>query len=278
MILVSRGFAPWLDDYPFLSRLLTATGLAGFSKEQDLTLLTAAVDKVPCYSSDAAGFGSSEGISVILGSSGGMLPNLWMPPGPPTSTEQASLEFVPRQAERLSPRLTLPLANTLFATGEPHALVASRWRALPGRAPVVVHKLQRTQATIALPDKQKAAMRINLIPVTPPRKILASLGNVLSKIEIDGRPAPPSQELEAIVPKLIESRHKARGSRRAEDCQPGPVGVWALTIPKSLLDTYPIHKGTVYGDRPASAARNGFDWAMLMANGCKLSKICECPP
>jgi hypothetical protein len=281
VILVSRDLAPWLADKKFLADLITATGLATACPERrTLSVLSAVVDEVPYYSSKKNDFGSSQGISVLLGKGDFLIPTLWFSEKSQGITPRASLEFRTWKAAWAT-KLTLPLANTLFTTGQPHTLFATRWAATGEPGPVLRDSVKRTQATIGLPPSvelhdPKSTLRVNLTPVTPPRKILASLGNILSKIEIDGHPAPPSQELESNIPKLLERRR----SSLPPDHPPAPVGVWALTIPKDLLRAYPIMESSdsYHPRRLARLRGTDFDWDLLMSRGCQLSKVCEYIP
>ena len=281
MILVSRTFAPWLSDHDFLLKMLAATRVHAYPEQRELTVLAAAVDGVPRYSRELDQFASAEGISVLRGNSSLLLPHLWDTGPAPADTQQASLQFQPPNTRCVGPmRVTVPLANTLFTSGKPHTLVASRWLTNPGQATDLVEMTERTKATIVLGasdlgflPKSATSVRTNLVPVTHPRKVLASLGNILSKVEINGQPAPPSRELEAVVPQLLEKRHKRGGP------PPGPVGVWALTIPKRLMATYPTEilrlEGMRASDEPRLARATSQVFDMLIADGCRLSKVCE---
>lgn len=292
VLLVSRAFAPWLDDKAFLSQMLVAAGLASedpvsaAGETRELTMLAAAIDQVPRYYRELDYFGSSEGISVIRGSSKRLLSRVWDATPPPAKAQQASLQFIPPRAPSMPPMtVTLPLANTLFTTGKPHALFVSRWATAKGRSPEVLETLEREQATIAPKTADRRAkgralatsLRANLIPVTPPRKILASLGNILSRVEIDGRPAPASRELEDVVPRLIEQRRERLSSDHGEDHTPaGPIGVWALTIPEALVAARPPSKDKQYSDEPQSALARDYPWETLTEAGCQLNRVCKC--
>lgn len=287
MILVSRTFAPWLNDHEFMPKMLAAAGMHSHPEhpeQRDLTVLAAAVDEVPRYSRELDYFASSEGISVLRGNAGLLLPHLWDAGRAPVDTQQASLEFQPPDTRCVGPmRVTVPLANTIFTSGTPHTLLASRWRTNPGHATDLVELAERTRETVVLRasdlgflPKSATSVRTNLVPVTQPRKVLASLGNILSKVEINGQPAPPSKELEAVVPQLLEQRHKRGGP------PPGPVGVWALTIPKRLMATYPTEalrlEDMQASDEPRLARATAQIFDMLIADGCRLSKVCKYHP
>ncbi|KAK4043643.1 hypothetical protein C8A01DRAFT_43401 [Parachaetomium inaequale] len=287
VILVSRTLAPWLDDDAFVARLLAASGLAD-NKSVDLSVLAAAVDEVPRYDRRGDFFASSEGVSVLRGNASRMLPSLWDPENPTPSARPASLEFRPPPTRHVGPlRVHVPLANTLFANGRHHALFASRWPSGSQLLPRLATKVQRTNQTIVLPPADlgfvpasESSVTAHLIPLTRPRKVVHSLGNILSRIEIDGQPVPASRELESLVPLLLKAPRKLRDNAHdADHPAGGPVGVWAMTMPrhldKHLLLTHPLPLNRRYHPanewRLASATANRMD--AFIAAGCQLHKV-----
>ncbi|KAJ4422158.1 hypothetical protein N0V82_003242 [Gnomoniopsis sp. IMI 355080] len=70
-----------------------------------------------------------------------------------------------------------------------------------------------------------------LVPITHPRKIVESLGNILAKLDINGEPSPASKELQVNIPILLQARQKQVNY----DPKSARVGVWALVIPERLL-------------------------------------------
>lgn len=271
VILVSRLLAPWLADDAFISSVLDAANLASGPKKRKLSVLAAAVDEVPCFDPDTGSFGSSEGISVLLGRAKYLMPRLWCPEDAPTTpqqAQQASLDFRLCQVAPL--KVTVPVANTLFTADKRHVLFASRWLAGATHGLELVEKAEKTKATLQIwpkNDQKPARLLANLIPVTRPRKVLASLGNILSKIEIGGQPAPPSQELETILPGLLNARRERLGGSHTDSRPPSSIGVWALTIPKTVLDIYPMNM---------EADWQQYGWNRLLEAGCHFSKVGEC--
>ncbi len=275
VILVSRSLAPWLADDVFISRVLDAAKFSSFPGERELSVLAAVVDEVPCFDPRTDSFGSSEGISVLLDDAKHLMPRLWLSAGPPTTpqqaqqAQQASLDFHLRQTPRL--KVTVPVANTLFTTDKPHVLFASRWLAGQTHGLKLVEKAEKTKATLHIRHRRNekpARLLANLIPVTRPRKVLASLGNILSKIEIDGQPAPPSQELETILPALLKARRERLHGSSPDGPPPASIGVWALTTPKKAL--------FAYGKYSKAEKQQYGSWNLLLEAGCQLSKVCEC--
>ncbi|PSR80813.1 hypothetical protein BD289DRAFT_440102 [Coniella lustricola] len=146
--------------------------------------------------------------------------------------------------------VTLPLANTLFQNGRRSTLLASKWAAQAGglMAPLVppcsqlLQMLDKRCQTVCLPPSSAAssspsessclAISSSLTPITWPRMILESLGNILAKVDIEGVPSPASKELQANVPRLMEARRSTEtGYKNAQ----ARVSVWAAIIPGKLV-------------------------------------------
>ncbi|KAK4105281.1 hypothetical protein N658DRAFT_114052 [Parathielavia hyrcaniae] len=282
VILTSRSLAAWLHDDAFVSRMLDSAGLTR-ACPKELTVLTAAVDEVPRYDPRLDLFGSSEGVSVLRGVGRTLLPYLFTPHSVDRSTEPPSLTIsMPRTVWPGSLAVQLPLANTVFANGSPHTLYATRWRSDPNSPPALAEKLQRIYQTINLAtedlgfhDRSYSTVMARLIPVTAPRKVLGSLGNIVSQVEIDGQPAPASKELESIVPSLLEQRRTLQGGTQPA----GPVGVWALTIPQQYMEERmptlgPLQLNPYRAEdelRLARLATDEIDW--LIANRCRFHRV-----
>ncbi|SPQ18706.1 f0b34f14-72c6-4337-9395-86dfa5e5da3c [Thermothielavioides terrestris] len=246
VVLVSRALASWLDDDVFLSRLLASTGIPSGTEAKGLTVVAAAVDEVPRYDRRLDLFCSSEGVSVLRGNAAKLLPAPDPASDAAATTPTPSLEFAPppcRHAGRLA--ATVPLANTLFSNGRPHALFVSRWRSSnPQEPPRLLEKLPKSSQRIllsaadtGLQESSSSAVLSHLVPVTAPRRITRGLGNILREVQKDGSEAQPaSTELEDVIPRLLEARRKALGDADGQDHPSGPIDVWALLIPSSYAD------------------------------------------
>lgn len=293
-----------------MSRIVSATGMSR-TNLSEVTVLAAAVDEVPRYDRRLDFFGSSEGISLLRGKVHHILPHLYhrqvaedgevtyvLQPDVQDTTPVApltpQLKFQPpptRHVGRMS--VSVPLANTLFTTGRRHTLLASRWQT-HAREPVrLMEKVERTTQTITMSakdmffeDSSRSTVASHMVAVTEPRKVLASLGNILSRVEVDGHPASASQELESVIPSLLEQRRKVRDSMQGEDnTAGGPVGVWALIMPKECLEKElatptPLPLGDYYRPADEASLANSASSRMdkLLQSGCKLHKVCELHP
>jgi hypothetical protein len=284
--------------------MLVATGMTN-RPDRALTLLAAAVDEVPRYDRRLDFFASSEGISVLRGRAHHILPGLLgrhtNPDGEEVNVLQSDvadptpvipqLTFQPpptRSAGNMT--VTMPLANTLFTTGSQHTLVATQWWCSTEQPPLLTQKVERTRQVINMArakntmgdhGRPRGTVATYMVPVTPPRKVLASLGNILSGVEVDQQSAPASRELESAIPLLLEQRRKLRASSPGdENAAAGPVGVWALVIPEKCIEE---------GSTPTPLQLENYNpadeatWAKdtseridtLLGQGCKLHKVCE---
>lgn len=182
------------------------------------------------------------GFSVLFGRIGGITPDLW--PQSANERQTTGTETEPSHLTVMlggpgSPSLTVPLANTLFQTGRRSTLLASEWSSTRSRQTrwfdyKLVRSAEKRHAVInvfGLTSGRKTAFRVPLLPITHPRKILEGLGNILAKVDIDGQPAPASQELQANIPRWLEVLRSQVGAGHVRG-----VGVWALVIPKHLVE------------------------------------------
>lgn len=97
--------------------------------------------------------------------------------------------------------------------------------------PQLAHKLdkysQRINMTLNTPVKHVAGLRIwaPLSPVTHPRAVTESFGNIVRRVRVNRKSEPASMELEAALETMLKHRP-------APEAPPGPVGVWAVVTPK----------------------------------------------
>lgn len=95
----------------------------------------------------------------------------------------------------------------------------------------------------------QSRITLPLVPVTPARRIVAGLGNILRQVDVDGRPTPASKELEEAIPLLLARRANKRAA---------VVGVWAVVYPSEPVAT---------GDVEAVLARGGHVRKVLSGGG-----------
>ncbi|EAQ92726.1 hypothetical protein CHGG_00961 [Chaetomium globosum CBS 148.51] len=283
VILVSQSLAGWLHDDAFVARMLTASGMTS-GQGEEISVLAAAVDQVPAYDRRIDAFSSSEGISVLRGETSKLLPSSFEPELATEADSRPSLLFQRSPANLAELAVHVPLAKTLFSSGSPTTLVESRWLANTHQPPRLTQKLNRTSQTVVLPieDLQFEApnplttVRPHLVPVTSPALVLRSLGNILSQIEVDGRPSPPSQQLEYIIPKLLRAPRRLRDDSSHDEAH---IAVWALVMPPSRTTRYldPLTP------LPVDRYDPDVEWALardtakkldpLLISGCRLHKV-----
>ncbi|KAL1842380.1 hypothetical protein VTJ49DRAFT_5445 [Mycothermus thermophilus] len=306
VLLVSRSLATWLDNDAFLAHLIAAAELRR-SRSLSPALLAAAVDQVPLYDPDRNTFAASEGLSVLRTFGAGLFLDASTSHGTkrsPTGAENGPpvLRFRlptvsgPERTDLRRPSLDFPLANTLFSTGRPYTIYTSQWEPCPqGGLPVLSKKTdwashQTTSLCLgATPhavrsreiSKSNSKLRVPLTPLTRPREIAQSLGNILSRIRAyeAPEPAPASEELERVIPELLDLR-AAEGWQRVE----GPLGVWALIIPAKRLPSgerigpvaeLPTLRRTNYSlkGEQTLATQTAMRMQRMLTMGCRLHRV-----
>lgn len=151
-----------------------------------------------------------------------------VPKGTASPSMQYSITF--RNHSDHLPRITLPLANTLFKTGQPSMLKVSRYENDKRNDKFVCLKSsERTNVGISIYRIKKNRLPriyIPAIPLTPARQIKNGLGNIVRTLDFgDGieEVGPASQELEPAVTDFLEAFKMKQSS----------INVWALVLPAS---------------------------------------------
>ncbi|KAK1754936.1 hypothetical protein QBC47DRAFT_382218 [Echria macrotheca] len=297
VVLASRSLASWLQDATFLSQLvrpLVPASSAAACADDDgageasrgISLLGAAVDAIPIPSSYVSGgfkrYTAAEGLSVLHGEVDDILPGIWEMDlsESPSSSSSPALEFhVPGvgggEEQKAGLEVTLPLANTLFDNGREWTLLASRWvHSSSSSGMSLVEMVERSGgAKIMLrgTETTRSHIRVPLVPITKPRRVVAGLGNILRQVEVDGRPVPASKELEEVIPKLLAAR--------TDTAAVGPIGVWAVIYPESVARDGGLPSALEVG----ASKDKGAEWRVarevehvmggLLGRGCHMRRI-----
>ncbi|KAF2967214.1 hypothetical protein GQX73_g6379 [Xylaria multiplex] len=236
-ILASKDFTNWLADENFMSAFLEtlfkpmATVQANHPALHVLSGITDGLSLRQPSGEPRSGF------SVLCGPTDNILPGLWAKESfAGTSQDKVScVSFVtnPLNGNTGGLEITLPLANTVFQNGRRSTLYASRWDisnegsvALRTRDPKISQWIAAKGESV---DHTSSA--ISLLPLTPPRKIVAGLGNIVRQVEVDGSATPASKELEAIMPGIFEER--------AQPNHPGVSGGGGWGLKQGLLSIDP---------------------------------------
>ena len=156
------------------------------------------------------------------------------PRTPSSSEAQATLCFDIKDFDsdgRASRKVKLPLAKTLFYNGLQHTMVSSTWvENNATRRFELVKEQQHQHATVTIPVLHSIKKHLPdasnrwfvtspLLPLTPPREVKASMGNIIRQIGDDDGPA--STELETAVMKFYADN----------DLPVEAAAVWALVVP-----------------------------------------------
>ncbi|CAM1505671.1 Fc.00g113080.m01.CDS01 [Cosmosporella sp. VM-42] len=223
VLLTTPQFTKWLDNEAFMKEFVSF--MSGSEKLDQFHVLSAVVDHV------APRVPRNEpvnGFSVLRGRLDDILPDLWTP-DPPRAREDlqkvAALTF-----DIGKPRLTIPLSNTTFQNHRTSTLLASRFNMTEG-TPRLEEQVEKHSQAITLPASQQSrsitdlGLWAPLVPLTYPRFVTESFGNIVRRISVQDDSVPASIELEPAVDELFK--------RRAKVTQ-GPMGVWAMITPPSF--------------------------------------------
>lgn len=181
-----------------------------------------------------------EGISVLIGESERVAPDLWIARDwvgereTMTTQQPSTLSFLlePSAAEMtniaaktlrrnaFSYELKLPMANTLFQNGQTSTLYAERWKSSESatgfsRVRKVFLSRQTLHVGQIFPNiHRQFELDTKLIPIVPPRMIAAAMGNIIRRVYTDSgsKPettVPASKELEEAVSQYIEAIQNA---------------------------------------------------------------------
>ncbi|KAJ4364889.1 hypothetical protein N0V95_000535 [Ascochyta clinopodiicola] len=255
VFLVTPSFAPWLlDDRVFLEKALDQLYKNITAPTPVVHAICAVVNKLPPATPlrghdvgprvgkravsppvNETGF---EGIAYVTLPAKAELSAL-----PQLSGELGCIDFLAHthtQAQgKRNDRIRVPLANTIFQTGETSTLIKSTWeRRSDGVGFQMRSRTVRQAAAINLSAEdpmpidpphshiyqEASALSIPLVPLTSPRQVDGHMGNIIrGVIKPDGSKMTASTELEHVVPRYF----KARG----EPAQ--ATSAWALVIPKA---------------------------------------------
>lgn len=276
----SPGFATWLEDETFMSSILET--LSGESSDQrtdscgDINVLSAVADGL----TPKRLFGEPQtGLSILYGTNP-ILPDLWNDKQFGSNFNQdrgSSVSFISRPLPGNTRPLetTLPLANTIFQNGRRSTLFASKWQRKSSRSMTLTTIREKISQTIHPPIDRvdHTYPLLPLLPLTPPRKIVAGLGNIVRQVEINGSPTPASKELESLIPKVFDIR-----SKQDKSYMPRPIGVWCWVIPPNVVEEQSLFDLKVFqAESTQSEAQLSVDamttFSKLISSKCRLHKI-----
>ncbi|KAL9120058.1 MAG: hypothetical protein Q9187_003387 [Circinaria calcarea] len=237
---------------------------------QEIDVLAAVVDQIsypPRVRLLGSGLGGdglkygSEGVSMLVGNSGAMAPDLWSPRDQICERETMSIEqrcsltFItqpPTNAATVrkasgflwkpvvSRSVELPLANTLFQSGKTSTFFAQRW--VVTETQYGKPRLKRVKHSILHQQNLKFTHQVGIGQgafhtslydyLTPPQIVTASMGNIIRRFQVGddaGKDEPASTKLE-----------EAMSLRRGDsESLPFMSEVWAQVIPRELWSSHP---------------------------------------
>jgi hypothetical protein len=251
VILATPTFSKWLEDESFIADFLRKVARTiprskkSRNKEKtkikyktfeplEIDVVCACVDGISPHVDwfpHAIRRSVRQGFSVLQGRTSEILPNLWDTEDSTTTsspTMTASLTFAKGRTSRNSSHVVLPLANTLFSNGRHSTLLVSKWRVENDSFVRVRAEEKRNQIINVFDGRSLGTPSIHVpaIPLTPARRIISGLGNIVRQIDFGNEDAgPASRELEGHIDEYLLQTRREKAT----------VAVWALIIPKDSM-------------------------------------------
>lgn len=274
VILVTPALAPWLYQSPSLWQ--SAMGfmfqkLGRPSEVTDICSVAAVVDRLPLSSSDSAKLGTdaksfeqsgSEGMALLFPDVKSIF-GLKAPSSRrrdiSSSEPEPTLVYGITSGHAANParvQIATPVANTIFSTGQPHTLIATRWQFSQESAKPSMRELYNLAncRIESAPAKSTTRLAVPLRAITQPKRVITSMGNVISQLAAENggqKGVPASTELEKILPEYVR-KHNLENQRLA---------VWALVKPEN----------TNHKDAPAVETTD--DVSKAIASGSRLHRV-----
>lgn len=280
ILLVTPGFAHWLDDsHSFLGHFLSRL-YPGVSKSTSLYAVAAVIDKLPGSpvepkgsipeSTDSAPLKEleTEGLSLLVvrreNVHGKAAPQRRI--GGPASEEpdlvvSVQTQGITKPSISSAYEVGLRLANTVFINGKESTLfsICGSYDEATG-AYILDTKVDLTSCAVtSAPSAVRPGLALPLHPVTQRRRVVTSMGNILRQLAKStdpnsAEPMPASTELEKELPRYIEE-HNILDQR---------VSVWALVEKPNLVIADP---NSATKDRVVESLRQGGKLHRVMSGG-----------
>lgn len=269
-------------------------------KVSSFDLVVAVVDKIPYPKHDLPGISNriqtsngSEGMSVLIGSSTEIAPDLWTAAdqvdGRETTTSQqpCALSFLLHRSAANSASfkakkydehavwydLKLPLANTLFHNGQMSTLYAERWKSRGKTTKKSDIKFSRVRKAflqqqtldighIFFRSHRHVELNTMLKPIVPPRIVAAALGNIIRKFYTCSGSSP-----KATIPASKELENAVSDYLKTSQDPTQKMNIWALVTPQEYSISGPqvgsdLQKSIENGSRLHKVLSGGGGWGI----------------
>ncbi|RFN45208.1 v-type c subunit family protein [Fusarium flagelliforme] len=226
VILATPQYAQWLEKDGFMAEFIDL--LSGSEKADQFHVLGAVVDHIapPLPSNKPI-----QGLSILRGKLDSILPGLWTPE-PPKAREDAD-KVAALTMDLGNPHITIPLTNTTFQNHKTSTLIVRRYD-LSQSSPKLVEKNEKYWQQISLPLKKQLpsiddlGIWAPLVPLTHPRVVTESFGNIVRRVSVENESVPASSELEPAVDELHV---------RKSDLVQSPMGIWSIITPPTFAQS-----------------------------------------
>ncbi|KAJ4009058.1 hypothetical protein NW752_009006 [Fusarium irregulare] len=226
VILATPQYAQWLEKDGFMEEFIDL--LSGSEKADQFHVLGAVVDHIapPVPSNKPI-----QGLSILRGKLDSILPGLWTAE-PPKAREDAD-KVAALTMDLGNPHLTIPLTNTTFQNHKTSTLIVRRYD-LSQSSPKLVEKNEKYWQQISLPLKKQLpsiddlGIWAPLVPLTHPRVVTESFGNIVRRVSVENESVPASNELEPAVDELHV---------RKSDLVQSPMGIWSIITPPTFAQS-----------------------------------------
>lgn len=226
VILATPQYAQWLEKDGFMADFIDL--LSGSEKADQFHVLGAVVDHIaPQVPSNKP----IQGVSILRGKLDSILPGLWTPE-PPKAREDAD-KVAALTMDLGNPHITIPLTNTTFQNHKTSTLIVRRYD-LSQSSPKLVEKNEKYWQQISLPLKKQLpsiddlGIWAPLVPLTHPRVVTESFGNIVRRVSVENESVPASNELEPAVDELHV---------RKSDLVQSPMGIWSIITPPTFAQS-----------------------------------------
>lgn len=248
VILSTPSFSTWLENGPFIPRLLKTVFPATVNAIEVETILGVVDGLAPPNTSD---LGSDRitategfGVSIILSKHGEDQGERRLKQSSrdtrSTLTDTSSISVrvhdemaaKPTKAAQKHTDITVPLANTTFRNGRTSTLLEVLWERSSSESQFNQTR-SRELESFTIPDTFSGRLFANstsipLEPITETRHVASGLGNIVRTLtDASGKEMPASSELEASVVSYLSSRGLPEQT----------VGVWALIFPGDVYES-----------------------------------------